>query len=582
MSLPKSKFFAQGKNIAKEYAKAKVKKVIAKLLKKLLKWAFAAVGPMFFLWLLLLVILFAAVDAATDTPNFTSAVEQDVAKDAALKDRYVQAMDSTVNSKLIEKDETAAMYKVPWGIFAAIDKVSNNCEEPEPENYVSLLKPVFKMMDSEIITVTTITDTEGGYSESTHKEPVSLIETVSTYHGVFKHHYVWSTTTTVSHHTETRAGFDEASGESYTYQVSVTTTVAVTKQILSTIQTPMPYDYSKFLNALKSFGITHESDWEFVWELARYYGGEEVDTTQPVVDLMSLSDFGTIMGGAPPPTEWIPYFEAAAKEYHGSTDVNQFEALLMAICYTESSFKTGKSVISSMGAQGPMQFMPSTFERYGINQLGYSKDDVWAPEKSIRTAALMLSSDGASNGTIGGIRKALWCYNQSVSYADLVVSRMYYYGALTGWNATGVTLVTPGDSSTKGYYWPVPGFSGITDPFGPRIHPVNGKYSNHEGIDIAAPMLTPIIAPKDGYVEEVSYTNGAYGYYIYIRHDDQVETFFGHMESIMPEIIPGANVKAGQVIALVGSRGWSTGPHLHFGVRYNGYYVNPLLFVNQP
>lgn len=582
MILPESRLMQKGKSLAKQYVKHKVKKALTGLLIKLLKWLLATVGPMFFLWLFVLVILFAVVEGVSSTYNFTSAVEQDIEQDEALQGWYEQVSDSTVSEELIEKDETAAMYKVPWGIFAAIDKVLNNCEEPEPEKYASVLKPTFHMMESEITTVTTVTDSEGRYSQSTDVARVDLIDRVDTYQGIYKHHYVWSTTTTTISHTEERTAIDPETEEEYTYTVEVTVQTDITKQILSTIQAPILNDYSRFIDALNSFGIIHESDYEIAWELSRYYGGEEVDTTKPVTDLMRLSDYGSVKGGAPPPEEWIPFFKAAAEEFHGKTDVRQFEALLMAICYTESSFRSGKSIVSHMGAQGPMQFMPATFEEYGVRQLGFSAEDIWDPEKSIRAAALLISKNGASDGTDGGIRRALWRYNQSVSYGDLVVSRMYYYGAYTGWTPTGISLVNPGDSSTKGYYWPVPGYNRITDTFGPRTHPVKGTYSYHEGIDIAAPMLTPIIAPKDGYVEEVNYSNAAYGYYIYIRHDDEVQTFYGHMQSIMPEIVPGAQVKAGQVIALVGSRGWSTGPHLHFGVKYNGYFVNPLLFVNQP
>lgn len=138
--------------------------------------------------------------------------------------------------------------------------------------------------------------------------------------------------------------------------------------------------------------------------------------------------------------------------------------------------------------------------------------------------------------------------------------------------------ITAGTPSAHGYSWPVPGHFTITSLFGPRIHPVTHQVSFHEGVDISAEIGTQIIAPKDGVVDSVNYNDPFYGYYIYLRHNDGTFTFYGHVQTI--EVFPGSLVKAGDIIATVGTRGLSTGPHLHFGVKQNGQWLDPLGFVN--
>ncbi|MDQ6874711.1 MAG: M23 family metallopeptidase [Actinomycetota bacterium] len=94
----------------------------------------------------------------------------------------------------------------------------------------------------------------------------------------------------------------------------------------------------------------------------------------------------------------------------------------------------------------------------------------------------------------------------------------------------------------------------------------------HDGIDLAAPMGAPIYAVADGVVEQAGPDPG-YGNLIMIRHDKRTESFYGHEEKIL--VLPGQRVHAGQLIALVGNLGFSTGPHLHFGIRVDGVPVDP-------
>jgi len=130
--------------------------------------------------------------------------------------------------------------------------------------------------------------------------------------------------------------------------------------------------------------------------------------------------------------------------------------------------------------------------------------------------------------------------------------------------------------SSSGWVSPLKSYT-LTSPFGMRIHPISGKYKMHEGVDMAAPQGTPIYAAKSGKVTRTSYQAGGAGYYVSINHGDGFSSIYMHMTHYI--VSPGQYVNAGQVIGYVGSTGGSTGPHLHFGIAYNGTYVNPMKYV---
>ncbi len=111
--------------------------------------------------------------------------------------------------------------------------------------------------------------------------------------------------------------------------------------------------------------------------------------------------------------------------------------------------------------------------------------------------------------------------------------------------------------------------------FGYRRDPFIGNTRLHSGVDYAAPSGTPIMAAGDGVVEEAGWSSG-YGRYTVIRHANGYETAYGHQSEIAPGIVPGAQIRQGQVIGYVGSSGRSTGPHLHFEIKINGSFVDPL------
>lgn len=127
------------------------------------------------------------------------------------------------------------------------------------------------------------------------------------------------------------------------------------------------------------------------------------------------------------------------------------------------------------------------------------------------------------------------------------------------------------------FKWPCPSSSRITSNFGDRESPTEGASANHKGMDIGAGTGADIIAAAAGQVVISTYSYSA-GNYIMIDHGGGVSTVYMHCSQLL--VSEGANVTQGQVIAKVGSTGYSTGPHLHFGIRSGGNYVDPRNYVS--
>lgn len=122
------------------------------------------------------------------------------------------------------------------------------------------------------------------------------------------------------------------------------------------------------------------------------------------------------------------------------------------------------------------------------------------------------------------------------------------------------------------FAWPAPSYTRISDEFGYRMHPTLKVEKFHNGLDMAAPGGSPILAAYSGTVVAAAYSS-TMGNYIMIDHGDNLYTIYMHASKLY--VSQGAEVTKGQKIAAVGTTGRSTGNHLHFGVRLNGSYVNP-------
>lgn len=136
-----------------------------------------------------------------------------------------------------------------------------------------------------------------------------------------------------------------------------------------------------------------------------------------------------------------------------------------------------------------------------------------------------------------------------------------------------------GGASSGGFAFPLAYSTGVTCAYGPRVHPINGNKSFHYGVDLAAGMNTEIYATKSGTVTGATYGE-ANGYYVTINHGDGYSSIYAHMTNYV--VSAGDTVKQGQLIGYVGTTGWSTGPHLHFEILYNGSNVNPMNYISLP
>lgn len=129
------------------------------------------------------------------------------------------------------------------------------------------------------------------------------------------------------------------------------------------------------------------------------------------------------------------------------------------------------------------------------------------------------------------------------------------------------------------FEWPAPGSYIVTSSYGYRYHPILGVFKSHDGIDIGNNLNQengPIVACESGTVT-FSGWNGGYGYYIEIDHGSGITSAYGHMNGVA--VKAGQHVEKGQQIGLLGNTGRSTGPHLHFEVKVNGRFTDPLVYI---
>lgn len=149
-----------------------------------------------------------------------------------------------------------------------------------------------------------------------------------------------------------------------------------------------------------------------------------------------------------------------------------------------------------------------------------------------------------------------------------------YTGGGSGFAGSDVPFIgADGFCSPIGENWR----SVVTSEFGYRKDPFTGETKGHTGIDLGVPTGTPIRAALPGTVTVSTYNQGGYGYYVMIDHGNGLSTLYGHCSQLLAYV--GQTVEAGDVIALSGSTGRSTGPHLHFEVRVNGERTNPRSYL---
>jgi murein DD-endopeptidase MepM/ murein hydrolase activator NlpD len=177
----------------------------------------------------------------------------------------------------------------------------------------------------------------------------------------------------------------------------------------------------------------------------------------------------------------------------------------------------------------------------------------------------VLSAEFVNNGKT---HQAMWFQEPlaaGVSPAQMAQSKGAYY-------------TMDGQSLRRAFLASPLAFSRITSGFKMRLHPILQTMRAHLGIDYGAPTGTPVRTVGNGIVEFAGVQNG-FGNVIFIRHNNQNVTVYGHLSRI--DVRKGQSVEQGQKIGAVGATGWATGPHLHFEFRVNGQHKDPSTLARQ-
>ncbi len=252
------------------------------------------------------------------------------------------------------------------------------------------------------------------------------------------------------------------------------------------------------------------------------------------------------------PENLLPHFKAAGAKYNIPWTV------LAAIAFTESSFRPGvigPDNYTGENARGMMQFLPSTWEKYGVDGDGDGKADIYNPIDSIySTANYLAANQGASN-----MADALFLYNHSDEYVNKILALAEGYKLQEIWQKEGFGFPLPTSN---------PKYTGF---FG---DPRNGH--SHGGVDIACDYGAPLLAVTSGTVRHS--TSHAGGNELWIDTPEGVSYFYCHLSQYIAQ--PGQKVSLGQTVARAGSTGVSSGPHLHFGIWIKGW-IDPLPFLKK-
>ena len=143
--------------------------------------------------------------------------------------------------------------------------------------------------------------------------------------------------------------------------------------------------------------------------------------------------------------------------------------------------------------------------------------------------------------------------------------------------SSGAASGTTSGTTTGGITWLVPcSYTSITSPFGYRESPTAGASTYHQGVDLDTGTGWPVYATRAG-IATTAYSSSA-GNYVIVDHQDGYKSVYMHLSGF--SVSSGTIVSAGQQIGLTGATGIATGDHLHFGISYNGVYVNPCLYVS--
>ncbi|MGB9886305.1 MAG: peptidoglycan DD-metalloendopeptidase family protein [Moorellales bacterium] len=534
----------QAAYLAGRRAAAKLLPALLKLIAPVLPWVllvFAVVSVV-----LIVLLSFYAVAPGGDL-NADNTRDQ---LDAEMKRRYVEAVEENFGP-VRDYYQKELDHKLEWGVLYALDEWRHTLakqraaaegqkwpdREFSGERSAKELAPRFEYRPS-TITVETTCCTEEGCDTSTSVQEIELLTKADTYRGRYYYSYRWET-------------------QMYS---SGKCTVTVTKEVLD--ETKYEEDWSRFdrwaarLFEVEESELTPEAR-QMILQMG--YGVTSEEGEQALAWLFSepVLVAGAVLDEIPP--EYLELFKEAGKRYGVPWHV------LAAVAKVESGFRpdaVGPPNYTGELAQGMMQFLPSTWAEWGVDADGDGEANPFDPEDAVYSAARYLVHLGIGKDA----RRALYGYNHSWDYVDAVlqIAEGYRIQELYG---------------GPGYSWPV-AYAGwrITSYFGAQEEGL--RTSPHTGVDIAAPVGTPVVAVIDGTVIEISYEWPG-GRQLFLRGADGNLYCYAHLDGYAPDVAVGRPVSSGQVIGYVGMTGRTTGPHLHFGVKVGNRWVDPLLIFRK-
>ncbi len=608
----------QGKKIAKKFAKNLAKKAIklavkaiAGAIKAIVGFLASVLGPYALAIVgVLLVIIFIFIMTTVILSE-----DDSLGEDAELIREYaIAAADTTVDPDRPEQQK----YKVPFQLIIAAVQIyysEHNKLDIEDAMYdiAEALKPIFTYETKQglIETITTVcTDGNCTTTESSQTINVELLIKVE----AWDHIMIGTPELVVGDWvTETTSSTSESTDENGETVRSTTTTTTSTRITTYIVNEDATEDYTRFENGLfaSPFKMGVE-DLKLIEVFYQATGGRvnyaawKNGTLEGEYD----NNFGDInvTPGSNVPEEFMKYYLGAQQKF----GVPWY--YLAALHWVETKFSTHKPMISSVGAEGHLQFMRCTWHGwsypsckgtnghtempesdlynpaivkkyggYGIDADGNGKASPWDVADAIYTAAYYLSKNGFASNKDG----AIFQYNHSNSYVALVNQKANEFKDAATVNSNG-TGEKPPANVKNGFIRPAAGQ--VTSPFSSRW----GSF--HYGVDIANKTNTPILAAADGVVTKAkggcpaqgylgSTCNGGWGNYIWVKHQAdgvQYEAVYAHLNKI--QVSEGTKVKQGDTIALMGTSGSSTGTHLHFELHKpsrvkNDNVLNPADYV---
>jgi len=197
-----------------------------------------------------------------------------------------------------------------------------------------------------------------------------------------------------------------------------------------------------------------------------------------------------------------------------------------------------------------------------LAKIDHLKNTIKSQKKESRTLEAQISSLGEElehSKNILGINDEGFKLNSNIDYSKLSIAQKQ---VIMHFVPNGKPIM--GRRESSGFGW--------------RIHPIYGRKIFHRGLDFSAPIGTKVMATANGIVETIRYNDGSgYGNLIMIKHNYGFRSVYAHLDSMRVKV--GDYVTKGQVIAKSGNSGRSTGPHLHYEVRYLDKILNPKIFV---